>query len=331
MPREPDMSARQPIDPALRQLLDQQALALAALGSFAAMSDAQRVQVRRNLLQRALESRGAIPGLPNAVATRELTMASGRRARLYRPEGGSRPLPVLVYAHGGGWVAGSIESHDPFCRLLCAASGVMILSIDYRLAPEHRFPAALEDTISAAQWIAAHAQQCNADATRIGLGGDSSGANIAAAAAHRICDSNVNALRALLLLYPVTDHPSHQHRSYEENATGYGLEAPVMRWYWQQYAPRVAADDPDASPLRRASLPALPPTLVATAEYDLLRDEGIAYAQKLQAAGVKVSHLHAPDMHHNYPVHPATVARFPQCDAALAGIAAWLRTVLGAS
>lgn len=322
------MGARHPIDPALRQLLDQQAQAIAALGSFAAMSDAQRVQLRRGLVQRALESRSSIPGLPNAVTSRDLSITAGRRARLYRPAGGGGPLPALVYAHGGGWVAGSIESHDPFCRLLCAASGVMMLSIDYRLAPEHRFPAALEDMVAAARWMAAHARDCNADGARLALGGDSSGANLAAAAAYRICDAEANSLRALLLLYPVTDHPSHQHRSYEENATGYGLEAAVMRWYWEQYAPGVAPDDVDASPLRLTVLPALPPTLVTTAEYDVLRDEGIAFAQKLNAAAVNVSHLHAPDMNHNFPVHPATVARFPQSDAALTSIAAWLHAVL---
>lgn len=322
------MSARSPIDPALRQLLDQQREAIEALGPFAKMSDAQRVQTRRDLMQRALASRSAIPGLPNAVASEDLSLAAGRGARLYRPKPGSDCLPVLVYAHGGGWVAGSIESHDPFCRLLCAAAGVMIVSIDYRLAPEHRFPAALEDMLAAARWVATHARACGADGSRVALGGDSSGANIAAAAAHRMCTADAGALRALLLLYPVTDHPSHEHRSYQENATGYGLEAAVMRWFWQQYAPGVAADDASASPLREAVLPALPPTLVATAEYDVLRDEGIAYARKLELAGVQVAHLHAPDMHHNFPVHPATVARFPQCRAALAQIADWLRGTL---
>ena len=116
--------------------------------------------------------------------------------------------------------------------------------------------------------------------------------------------------------------------SYIENATGYGLEANIMRWFWQQYAPGVSPADPDVSPLQLHNLPALPPTLVTTAEYDVLRDEGLAYAQKLEAAGVAVTHLHAPDMHHNFPVHPGTVTRFPQCDAALAGIAGWLRTTL---
>jgi acetyl esterase len=135
-------------------------------------------------------------------------------------------------------------------------------------------------------------------------------------------------LRALLLLYPITDSPGAGHGSYLENATGYGLEANMMRWYWQQYAPRVSPDDPDVSPLQLHKLPALPPTLLATAEYDVLRDEGLAYARKLEEAGVVVTRLHSPDMHHNFPVHPGTVARFPQGDAALAHIAGWLRATL---
>jgi acetyl esterase len=158
------------------------------------------------------------------------------------------------------------------------------------------------------------------------LGGDSAGANLAAVAANKLSAAGQGpALRALLLLYPVTDYSPANHPSFTENATGYGLEAPGMRWFWEQYAPGVSPKDPDASPLQLPELPALPPALVATAEYDVLRDEGIAYAHKLEAAGVAVTHLHAPDMHHNFPVHPATVARFPQSDAALAAFAAWLK------
>ncbi len=323
------MSERQPIDPALRRLLDEQAAALAQFGSFDALSDAERVQLRRALSLRALQSRASIRGLPNAVQTRDLTLSGSLTARLYRPPGGSAVLPVLVYLHGGGWVTGSIATHEPFCRLLSAASGVMIISIEYRLAPEHRYPAALEDALQAARWAAAHAGEWGGDAARLALGGDSSGANLAAAAANRICGSDGGApLRALLLLYPVTDHPSQPHDSWRQNASGYGLEAPVMRWYWDQYAPGVSAHDADAAPLRIVEVPALPPTLVTTAEYDVLRDEGIAYADKLRSAGVAVTRLHAPDMHHNFPVNPATVARFPQCDVALGQIAAWLRRTL---
>jgi acetyl esterase len=235
-----------------------------------------------------------------------------------------------VYLHGGGWVIGSVATHDPFCRLLSEAAAVIVASVEYRLAPEHPYPAAVMDTLSAVHWAAENAAEWGGDAARLALGGDSAGANLAAAAANRLCaTAEGHALRALLLLYPATDHPSAGHASYTENATGYGLEANLMRWYWEQYAPGISPDDPDSSPLRLHKVPRLPPTLIATAEYDVLRDEGLAYAEKLEAAGVAVTRFHAPDMHHNFPVHPATVARFPQCDRALAEIASWLRVTLG--
>jgi acetyl esterase len=133
------------------------------------------------------------------------------------------------------------------------------------------------------------------------------------------------------LLYPVTDYPDTNHPSYTENSIGYGLEGKLMRWFWDQYAQGAAPNDPNVSPLRLHKFPALPPTLIATSEYDVLRDEGIAYAEKLKHSGVAVTHLHAPDMHHNFAVHPATVARFPQSDSALRQIAAWLRETLDTS
>jgi acetyl esterase len=323
---------RIPIDAALRRLLDEQATASAALGSFASMTDSERVQLRRALIQRALASRASIRGLPNDVESRELMLDDAHAqlpARVYRPAGEVRPPALLLYLHGGGWVAGSIETHDPFCRLLCAAARVAVLSVEYRLAPEYHYPAALEDVGRALRAATRTASQWGVDATRLGLGGDSSGANLAAVTAHQMCATGEMALRALLLLYPVTDHPRHEHRSYSENATGYGLEASLMRWFWDQYAPGVSPDDPNASPLRLKNLPQLPPTLISTAEYDVLRDEGVEYAHKLRAAGVELTHLHAPDMHHNFPVHPGTVARFPQCEAALEQISVWLKRTLG--
>ena len=210
-----------------------------------------------------------------------------------------------MYLHGGGWVVGSVATHDPFCRLLSGAAELIIASIAFRSAPEHPYPAAVEDTLAAARWAARHAAEYGGDATRLALGGGSVGANLAAVVANRLSAAGeAHALRALLLLYPVTDSPQAGHASYTENATGYGLEANAMRWFWHQYAPGVSPSDPNASPLQLHNLPALPPTLVATAEYDVLRDDGLAYAQKLEAAGIAVTRLHAPDMHHNFPVHP---------------------------
>jgi acetyl esterase len=320
------MTERKPLDPALRRFLDEQA---AAAGQPGEMTDEERLAMARARIVRALESRTSIPGLPNDVETRDVAITGVLTGRLYTPHRAMKPLPVLVYLHGGGWAAGSVATHDPFCRLLSDAAGVIILSVEYRLAPEHPHPAALEDTLTAVRWAADHAAQWGGDAARLALGGDSAGGHLAAAAAIQLAAGNQpHGLRALLLLFPVTDHPSANHPSYTENATGYGLEGNLMRWFWGQYAPEISPNDPTVSPLRLQTVPALPPAMVATAEYDVLRDEGIAYAEKLRAAGVMVTHMHAPDMHHNFAVHPGTVARFPQSDAALTRFAGWLRATL---
>lgn len=317
---------RKPIDPELRRYLD----AIASPASPAAPpTNAEMVQARRSLMMKALEGRTVIPGLPNGVQARDVAISASLGARLYTPPGATKPLPVLVYLHGGGWVAGSVATHDPFCSLLSKAAGIIVLAVEYRLAPEHPFPAAIEDTLAAFRWAAQQAPGFGGDPRRLLLGGDSAGGNLAAVAANRLCAAaDVARPTALLLLFPVIDHPSAAHASYTWNGTGYGLEASLMRWFWDQYAPGIAPDDPKISPLHLKTLPALPPTLVATAEYDPLRDEGIAYADKLKAAGVAVTHHHAPDMHHNFPVHPGTVARFPQSVAALNDFALWLRATV---
>lgn len=321
------MPERQALDPALRALLDEQT---ASAPNLTAMNDADRVVAVRATLPRALAARESIAGLPNKVMTRDLQVANDRPARLYTPPGVSGPLPLLVYFHGGGWVGGTLDTHQPFCCLLSAAAETAILSVDYRQPPEHRFPAAVEDAIAATRWAVEHAASLGADRERVGVGGDSAGGNLAAVAALRVAEGDGRiGLRAQLLLYPVTSHPHANHPSYDDNATGYGLTAEAMRWFWRQYAPEVDPANADASPLSRAELPALPPALVATAEYDVLRDEGRAYADKLQAAGVAVTRVHAPDMHHNYPVAPGTVARFPQSLQTLGEIAGWLRAALG--
>ena len=320
------MAERKPIDPALRRFIDEQ---VAAWGAPVEMTDEARTRMLRERMVAALGSRGSIPGLPNKVEIRDVEIADGLPARLYTSPGAAGPLPFLVYLHGGGWVTGSVATHDPFCRLLSGAAKVIVASIDFRSAPEHPYPAAVDDTLTAARWAAQHAAEYGGDATRLALGGDSAGANLAAVVANRLrAAGDARSLRALLLLYPVTDSPEAGHASYTENATGYGLEANLMRWFWRQYASGASPGNPDISPLQLHKLPALPPTLVATAEYDILRDEGVAYARKLEAAGIPVTRMHTPDMHHNFPVHPATVARFPQCDAALNRIASWLRATL---
>jgi acetyl esterase len=314
---------RKPIDAALKRFLDETAPAAPILQQ---PTDAARVEMARALMLQARNRRVEIPGLPNRVETHEATIGDGLTGRMYTPPDGTRPLPALVFAHGGGWVVGSVETHDPFCRLLSEAADIIVLSVEFRRAPENPFPAALDDMLAAYRWAAAHTESFGADTKRLMLGGDSAGGNLAAVAANRICATNEIVHPAgLMLLYPVTDHPSANHVSYTENAAGYGLEASVMRFFWQQYASGVSPDDTNISPLRLATVPSLPPTLVATAEYDPLRDDGIAYAKKLAKAGIAVTHMHAADMHHNFPVHPGTVARFPQSVAALDEFAQWTR------
>ena len=282
----------------------------------------------RDRMNRALARREKIPGLPNGVETRNVTFETGISGRIYLPPQASRlnPIPTLIYFHGGGWVMGSVATHDPFCRLLSEAAGVAIFSVEYRLAPEHPFPAGLQDAFESVAWAQRHFTEWKGDPGRFALGGDSAGANLAAVAANEMhAKKDMPRLAALLLLYPVTDHPNSNHPSYKENATGYGLEAETMHWLWEQYAPSVVPDNPRVSPLRIQSVPPLPPTLITTSEYDVLRDEAIAYVEKLKAANVKVTHMHSPDMNHNFPVHPGTVARFPQSQATLVDIAGWLR------
>ncbi len=323
------MAPRHSIDFALRRYLDEQAAASA--GPITSPGDA-RHRMQRQLAARLAEG---IPGLPNEVRTEDHYLPGdehGLRVRVYLPPGppsGQKALPVLVYLHGGGWAAGSIETHDPFCRLLAPLAGLSIVSVDYRLAPESPHPAALEDAHTAVLWAAAHAGSWGADPARLALGGDSAGGHLAAVTANRLAvERDSPKPVALALLYPVTDYPESQYPSYGQNAVGFGLEADTMRWYWKQYAAGASPDDPTISPMRQQPLPPLPPTLVMTAEYDVLRDEGIAYAQKLAGAGVVVTHGHSPDMHHNFPVGPGTVARFPQSDRALGEIAAFLRGAL---
>jgi len=322
------MRERKPLDQRLRSYLDE-LVELVESDQSQPVTNQDRVRLARARINRALEKRENIPGLPNDVEMRNVTIGSGIPGRIYLPSRSSRPVPTVIYLHGGGWVVGSIATHDPFCRLLCEQAGVAIVSVEYRLAPEHPFPAGLDDVFESVVWAQRHIEQWNGDPGRLALGGDSAGANLAAVTANEmVAKKDLSRLAALLLLYPVTDHPNSNHPSYTENATGCGLEASAMRWFWEQYAPSVAPGNPGISPLQIQSVPPLPPTLITTAEYDVLRDEAIAYAGKLKAANVEVTHMHSPDMNHNFAVHPGTVARFPQSQTTLAAIAEWLRETL---
>ena len=206
--------------------------------------------------------------------------------RIYAPNSDS-PLPVLVFFHGGGWVIGSIETHDTTCRQLAAGTGCLVVSVDYRLAPENTFPAAPDDCYAATAWVAEHAAEIGGDPARIAVGGDSAGGNLAAVISLMARDRGGPNLAHQLLIYPVTDY-AFETPSYSENAEGYMLTLPMMKWFWNHYL----ADPADgagewASPLRAADLSGLPTATVLTAEFDPLRDEGEAYAKRLGEAGVK--------------------------------------------
>ena len=226
--------------------------------------------------------------------------------RLYAPED---PRGLVVYFHGGGWVIGSLETHDLPLRTLANEAGCSVLSVDYRLAPEHRHPAAVEDGYAAVCWAAENAAELGADPARLAVGGDSAGGNLAAVASLLARERGGPALCFQLLVYPVTDH-DFARPSYAENASGYFLERDDMRWFWDHYLPDAAArDGMTASPLRVRDLSGLPPAHVITAEFDPLRDEGEAYAARLREAGVPVTHTRYDGQIHGFFAMAALIPR----------------------
>lgn len=241
------------------------------------------------------------PATPLAVV-RDLAIpgpGAALGARLYRPSADG-VLPGLVFFHGGGWVIGDLDSHDDLCRDLAAQAGCAVLAVDYRLAPEHRFPAAAEDAIAAADWAAANAASLGIDPVRLAVGGDSAGGNLAAVAALAARDAG-RPLAAQLLIYPVTDLSHLDGESYRRCAEGYGLTAGAMTWFRDHYlADAAAAQDWRVSPLLAGDLGRLPPALVVTAEFDVLRSEGEAYAKRLADAGVPTQLARYDGMIHGF-------------------------------
>ncbi len=222
-------------------------------------------------------------------------------ARLYVPEGATGTPPLTLYLHGGGWVVGTLDTHDATVRALARASGSAMLSLAYRLAPEHPYPAPVEDCFAALSWAAAHGPSLGVDATRLAVAGDSAGANLAAACAILARDRGGPVLRHQLLLYPVADR-DYSLASYRENGGGeYFLSTAMMDWFWRHYLGDTAPQDaPLALLARRDDLAGLAPATVIVAEYDPLRDEGLALARKLSVAGVAVSAEVAPGMIHGF-------------------------------
>jgi acetyl esterase len=282
-----------PIDPYAKRFLDR----LAAINPPSVQT--LSVSERREALEQLL----IISGTPVAVSRVEDRSLPGPAgplaARLYTPAGASGDaLAGLIYFHGGGFVAGSLNSHDAICRALCNASGCRLMAIDYRLAPEHPFPAAIEDGYAAVSWIATHAAQLGVDPDRLAVGGDSAGAMLAAAVCQRVGATQNVHLALQLLLCPIMDYAA-QTDSRRSFAQGYFLDQATLDHDCKHYL-GVGADlaDPRVSPLRAHDLSAVAPACIHTAEFDPVRDEGAAYAQRLRSAGVQTTyHCHSGMIH----------------------------------
>ncbi len=266
---------------------------------------------------------GAVARPLHAVA--DLAIPVGDRflsVRLYRPSA-QENLPVLVFLHGGGWVWGSLDTHDTMCRELALQAGCAVLSVDYRLAPETPFPGSTDDAFAALRWIFEAAPALGLDATRLAIGGDSAGGNIAIAAALRARDAGLS-LRYLALIYPALD-PACDSASQREFATGHILTQDVMRWFWRCY---LGSDDRTVDPLfapLAADLKLLPPTTVVTAECDILRDEGAGFANRLMADGVATRQRRYAGMIHGFVLFPQIT---PVATACLADLGGDLRAAL---
>ncbi len=219
--------------------------------------------------------------------------------RVYTPKGDG-PFPVLVYFHGGGWVLADLDTYDSSCRALTNAAGCLVVSCDYRHAPEHKFPAAAEDAFAAYQWVLANAAALNGDPKRVAVGGESAGGNLAAVTAIRTLDKKVSSPVYQLLVYPVTNY-GFDTESYKEHADAKPLNREMMKWFWGHYLAEPAdGDRAYASPLRARNVSQLPPATVITADIDPLRSEGKLYADKLKQAGVQVDYTNYEGMTHEF-------------------------------
>jgi acetyl esterase len=233
-------------------------------------------------------------------STEDITVAGATgdlSARVYRPEGDG-PFPTVAFFHGGGWVIGDLDTHDNVARNICRRSGAVVVAVDYRLAPEHPFPAAAEDAVAAARWIAQHLGELGGDA-RLAVAGDSAGGNLAAVVAQQL-HAEGTTLAGQFLIYPAVDAEG-EYPSRVQNAKGYLLEQPSVDWFYGHYAGAWDdAKDPRLSPLHGADLAASPPAVIVTAEYDPLRDEGEAYGKALRAAGVEADVRRYDSMIHGF-------------------------------
>jgi acetyl esterase/lipase len=278
------------LDPQIRKVLDD-----AQAAGLPPVQELTPDQVRANLAA----SFAALFGPVDEVHSVEDADADGVPVRIYRPVETEDPSAALIYFHGGGFVAGSVEVYDPLTRAFAKRAGCVVISVDYRLAPEHPYPAAIDDAWTATKWVSSNAKELGLDELKIGVGGDSAGGTLAAIVARKARDHGI-AIAAQLLLYPITAHDLNTP-SYSLFSEGYLLTRDAMNWYWKQYLGDAdGSENPDVSPAAERDLRRLPRAIVVTAEADVLRDEAEAYAQRLFIATVETEGYRYDGMVHGF-------------------------------
>jgi acetyl esterase len=302
-----------PLDPQLQVMHEQAAARAAAAGDVPLTPQLLRAGYRAGILAALGDDHAPVP-----LASVQDTVAAGVPVRVYFPSlpVGSEPPAAVAFAHAGGWVIGDLETHDEVCRYLSAALPAVVVAVDYRLAPEHVYPAAIDDYWAVVGWLADSAASLGADPDRLVVAGDSAGGNMALAAALRARAAGGPRIAVQAAAYPATDLTLGfgRTRSYARYAEGYGLTAATMAWFADTYLPSVADRcSPDASPLLADDLSGLPPAVIAVAEYDVLNAEGARYAERLREAGVPVRYVDGAGLTHGFLYYPRVS---PRCAAA---------------
>lgn len=281
-----------PLDPQVQAMLDQMAAA-----DQPALHESSPAEARAFMT--ALAGLGKYPDPLAAIENRSIPGPAGPMpVRVYTPQT-AQPLPVVVFFHGGGWVIGGIDSHDSTCQQLATMVPAVVVSVDYRLAPENPFPAAVDDCLAATRWVHGHAAELGADPSRLAVAGDSAGGNLAAVISLKARDEGGPPIVFQLLVYPATDL-TRSFASHIENGEGYLLTNDAIEWFLNHYLPEAERKNPDASPHFADDLSGLPPALIITAEFDPLRDEGEAYADRLCDAGVAAAASRYDGMIHGF-------------------------------